>query len=365
MIGRLLYLTYIPLEDNPTSGSSVRPQKMKDALDSLGIEVKTFGGISNNIGLRKRTVKEIKNLLKTWRPDACYIEPPAGPMFFYGDVGLIKQLHRMGIPMSIFYRDAYWKYPEFGAENELTVKDRIKRSIVKCMQMYQWDVFRKSIDLIYFPSMTMAKEFDCPRKDTLPPGGFVPDVKEKNELSQPLQFIFVGGATRNYGTHMTLEAFSKANNTGTVAKLFYICPEKQWAGLGLDITAYSDWLEVVHTSGDDNLKPYYEKADVALLTAPKTFYRDFAVPIKIFEYLSYLKPVLVTDCTETAKIIRDNQIGWIVKDDPDCIANKIQELCSYPDEIYGVKEHMKTARSNNLWSSRAEKVIKDLESIKA
>ena len=128
------------------------------------------------------------------------------------------------------------------------------------------------------------------------------------------------------------------------------------------------WVNVdykLHGTTRAYQRSYYEKADVALLTAPKTFYRDFAVPIKIFEYLSYLKPVLVTDCTETAKIIRDNQIGWIVKDDPDCIANKIQELCSYPDEIYGVKEHMKTARSNNLWSSRAEKVIKDLESIKA
>ena len=67
MIRKLLYLTYISLEDAPTSGSSVRPLKMKEALENLNIEVKTFGGIDNNIGLRKKTVAAVKKLLKTWR----------------------------------------------------------------------------------------------------------------------------------------------------------------------------------------------------------------------------------------------------------------------------------------------------------
>ncbi len=365
MINRLLYLTYIPLEDNPSSGSSVRPQKMKAALDSLGIEVKTFGGINNNIGLRKKTVKEVKALLKTWSPDACYIEPPSGPLFYYGDVRLIKRLHRMGIPMSIFYRDAYWKYPEYSADNKKAIINRTKRLIIKCMQSHQWNVFRKNIDIIYFPSMTMAKEFVCPRKDTLPPGGFIPDVKEKKDLSQPLQFIFVGGAARDHGTHLTLNAFNKVNRSGIIAKVIYICPEEQWNGLGIDKAEYSEWLEVVHTSGDDNLKPYYERADVALLTAPKTVYRDFAVPIKIYEYMSYLKPILVTDCTETAKIVNENQIGWVVNDNSDSVAAKITELCAHYEKVYQIQENMKTARSNNLWLSRAEKVINDLDSIKA
>ena len=123
-------------------------------------------------------------------------------------------------------------------------------------------------------------------------------------------------------------------------------------------------LEVVHTSGDENLKPYYEKADVALLTAPRTFYRDFAIPIKIFEYMSYLKPVLVTNCTETARIVNENNTGWVTEDTVDAVAEKIMYLCSNPDEVMKVKESMKQARQNNLWRSRAEKVILDLERIK-
>lgn len=192
MIHKLLYLAYIPLDEIPTSGSSVRPQKMKEALESLGIEVKAFGGMDNNLSLRKKAVADVKTLLKTWQPDACYIEPPSGPMFYYGDVGLIKKLHKRKIPISIFYRDAYWKYPEYSAEKKQSVTERLKHVVIKWMQVHQWNVFRNHIDLIYFPSVSMAKEFVCPHKDVLPPGSFIADVEEKAELSMPLQFIFVG-----------------------------------------------------------------------------------------------------------------------------------------------------------------------------
>ncbi len=365
MINKLLYLTYISLDDLPTSGSSVRPQKMKEAFESLGIEVRTFGGMNNNLAARKKTVADIQKILKTWQPDACYIEPPSGPLFYFGDVQLIKKLHRMNVPLSIFYRDAYWKYPEFsGGEKKLPTGKQFKNYIIKQMQIRQWNVFRRYIDLIYFPSLTMAKEFDCPNKDALPPGGFVPDAEWKEKLSDPLQFIFVGGASRNYGTELTIEAFAELNETDIRAKLTYICPENQWNALGIDKTQYKEWLELVHTSGDENLRPYYEKADVALLTAPRSFYRDFAVPIKLFEYMSYLKPILVTDCTETARVVNDNQAGWVTEADVESVVHKLKELCDHPDEISRIKTHMEDARRNNLWISRAQKVIRDLEQIR-
>ena len=360
MIKKLLYLTYITLEDVPKTGSSVRPLKMKNAFESLDIEVRTFGGISNNIQIRKKTVKEILGVIKTWKPDACYIEPPSGPLFYYGDIILIKKLHKMGIPMSIFYRDAYWKYPEYSAEKKLSLVDKIKRFVIKIAQKHQWNVYKTNMDIIYFPSYTMAKEFDCPRKEILPPGGFEPNSNEKKVLSKPLQFIFVGGAARNHGTFLTLEAFEKLNKSEIRGKVTYVCPKAQWDGLGIDKDNYKGWLEVIHTSGDDNLKQLYERADVALLTAPRTFYRDFAVPIKIFEYISYLKPVLVTDCTETAKIVDSNHVGWVTKDDVESVYQKLQDLCDNPEKIIMVREHMKEVRGSNLWISRAEKVISDL-----
>lgn len=363
MIKKLLYLTYITLDDAPKTGSSVRPLKMKEAFESLNIELKVFGGANNNISVRKTTVMKINKLLNVWKPDACYIEPPSGPFFYYGDVILIKRLHRMGIPTAIFYRDAYWKYPEYSAEKRLSYKEWIKRFVVKMMQLHQWSVFKKKIDLIYFPSQLMAKEFECPRKDVLPPGGFLPAVREKAELSTPIQFIFVGGAARNYGTFLTIDAFEKLNKMGVIAKLIYICPESQWNALGIDKEKHKEWLEINHTSGDEKLKYFYERSDVALLTAPRTFYRDFAVPVKLFEYISYLKPVVVTDCIETAKVVNENRCGWVTNDDVDSVTAQLQYLCDHPQEILEKKREVEEARKNNLWVCRAEKVIFDLDNM--
>lgn len=361
---KLLYITFISLEDIPTSGSSVRPQKMRNAFKETGHEVVIIDGMNNNLSARKNAVKRVKKLIKTWVPEACYIEPPSGPMFYYGDVQLIKFLHKKRVPISIFYRDAYWKYPEFAKERTQSFVEKLKSIIIRRMQIHQWNVFRKYIDIIYFPSKMMAKEFDCPHKDVLPPGGFVPEFKEKAGLSDPIQFIFVGGAAQNYGTYLTISAFDKVNEDSIKAKVFYICPEEQWNSLGIDKEKYKDWLEIIHTSGDENLKPYYEKADLALLTAPRSFYRDFAVPIKIYEYMSYLKPVLVTNCTETERIVKDNHIGWVVEDSTEAVAAKVEYLCEHTDEVLEVRAGMERVRSNNLWASRAQKVIKDLEGVK-
>lgn len=363
MISKLLYLTYIPLNEMPTTGSSVRPQKMKEALESLDIEISTFGGINNDIKLRKKTVKNIKKLLKEWKPDACYIEPPSGPFFYYGDVQLIRFLHKKRIPSAIFYRDAYWRFPEYAIEKKESFIQKIKRIIIKCMQIRQWNIINNNIDIIYFPSKTMAKEFNCPKKDILPPGAFIAKCNEKSELSNILQYIFVGGAAKNHGTFITINAFKQYNENGIKAKLIYVCPKTQWDSIGINKDLYKEWLEVIHTSGDENLKTLYEKADISILTAPRTFYRDFAVPVKIYEYISYLKPVLVTDCTETARVVSENNIGWIVHDNVDSIVKELDYLENHKQEIINIKNNMKRVRNENLWESRARKIINDLELI--
>ena len=101
--------------------------------------------MNNNLSARKNAVKKVRDLLKTWIPDACYIEPPSGPMFYYGDIGLIKLLHKKQVPIAIFYRDAYWKYPEYTQEGKQFLRNRIKHFIIRAMQIYQWNVFKKNI----------------------------------------------------------------------------------------------------------------------------------------------------------------------------------------------------------------------------
>lgn len=360
---KLLYINFIDMDVPPATGSSVRPLKMFASFQSLGLDLMTLSGMNNQLSVRRRNIADLWKKLKTWQPDMCYIEPPSGPMFYPGDLRLIRSLHRAGVPISLFYRDAYWRYPDFYMPSNPSLKERLKYLVIMMMQRFQWRFFNRHVDIIYFPSLIMAREFG--HEQTLPPGAFIPQAREKAQLSRPLQFIFVGGAHRNYGTFLTLDAFRALNADEVRAKLFYICPESQWNALGIDAAACGDWLEVIHTSGDENLRPYFEQSDVALLTAPRTFYRDFAVPIKIFEYISYLKPILVTDCTETARIVEENRVGWVVKDDVESITRQLRALCDHPEQIEAMRAGMAGAREANLWTARARRVIEDLAAVRA
>ena len=358
---KLLYITFIDMDAPAKTGSAVRPKKMLAAFEALGADVTLLSGKNNNRPLRKAQARRFMAEIQQGSYDCCYIEPPSGPMFCNDDVKLIKKIHEADIPMGLFYRDAYWKYPEYYLTKDSRLSDKLKHRVIRVMQQRQWRVFADCCKVVYFPSQMMADGFACDNADILPPGSFDPHV-ESGDLQQPLRFIFVGGAAKNHGTFLTLDAFEQVNGNGVKCTLTYVCPKDQWEGLGLTARAQEDaaWLKVAHASGDDELAKHYAQADVAILAAPRTPYRDFAVPIKVFEYLSYLKPMLVTNCTETARIVSDNGIGWVVEDDCGAIAEKIAWLADNPEEIKVIKGAMQVARDNNLWEKRAEKVLLDL-----
>lgn len=360
---KLLYIAFIDLERPPTSGSSVRPLKMLAAFKEIGCEVLVLSGQNNDIAQRRRRIKEIKKALAYFRPDCCYIEPPSGPMFCRSDLALIWELHKEGVPIGLFYRDAYWKYTDYYQSKHVPILERLKTEVIKQMQISQLKFFARACDILYFPSKSMADEFDVPCKLVLPPGCFEPTIsKPRDKKHKCLHALFVGGAAKNHGTYLTLEAFEIANRTGVRCELTYVCPQQQWTDLGVDAhdQRYKEWLRVVHASGDENLIAYYEWADITLLTAPRTHYRDFAVPVKLYEYMSYLKPMLVTDCIETAKVVNENKVGWVVKDNANDIANALVELSNNPSLVSSYRECMITARATNLWTIRAKKVIEEL-----
>lgn len=363
----LLYITFVDLTKEADTGSSVRPQQMLKAFLSLGCNVKVLSGWNNQRSVRKKNVKIILKWLKKNTPKMCYVEPPSGPFFCIIDLILLYRLNKKNIPIGLFYRDAYWKFPNFAAEEKQSGIEIIKSLIVRQMQLRDWFIFNSVCSHIFFPSKTMAALFTATNKSELPPGCVMREelVQDKEFINKEsaLTFIFVGGATKNYGTHLTLESFQKANLEGLKAKLIYVCPEEQWRLMpeAFHKEDYKEWLTVLHMCGDKSLSSLYEKADIAILTAPRNTYRDFAVPVKIFEYLSYLKPVLVTDCVETGKIVRDNHIGWVVNDDVNSIAQKIEYLYYNKHEIAQLTKDCAIARQKNTWQVRAKMVINILE----
>jgi glycosyltransferase involved in cell wall biosynthesis len=365
---KLLYITYIDTKQKPTSGSSVRALKMLEAFKELGCEIMLLEGWNSKDGLeeRKRNVHAMRERLKEERPDACYVEVPSGPLFCREDVLILKETREKGVPLSIFYGDAFWKFPEFaGSEVVGGLKNRAKQKVVAWMQRYDWSLYRKVATRIYFPSSTMAEHFDFASKGVSFPGTFnAPQslLDKKNDIPMA---VYVGGATYRYGAHLLLDAFDRVNSEGIRVRLTFICQDSAWRQLPREYRAFEEkeWLLRLSASGDEALAPLYAGADFACLPLRRNIYNDFAMPIKLFEYISYRKPIIATDCIEQAAFIRENGIGLVAPDTTEGYARAILEFLALGEtEKETLKRNMDATGERNTWRHRAQAVLDDFKS---
>lgn len=349
----ILYITFIDFGELK-SGSSVRPQKMYHAFADLGHKVKLLEGQQNRRAQRRERVRETLSWLDTHKPDLCYIEPPAGPFFNRIDLRLIRKVHAMGVPVALFYRDAYWKFADWWG-----VKGP-KRWVLTHMHKRDLRVFQKNCDILYFPSPTMADLFDFPRRKPLPPGG---EVRCEPHRKLFRTIVYVGGISEKYGSLPLLRAVELLQEKGVDVRLTLVCREAEMAHLDKRYRQ-AGWLEIRHASGDEELAPIYAQADAGLLPMKRDFYMDFAVHVKMFEYMGYGLPVIATDCVETKRIIDRYGCGLTCKDDAASLAGAIEQFYSDPDRIAVLRQNVVRAMEENQWKNRAQTVVEDLSALR-
>lgn len=362
---KLLYITFIDMDKPPKSGSGVRPQRMYEAFKSLGYDIKLLSGIGNNHSVRKKGTKEISSWLESNKPDICYIEPPSGPFFYLCDRNLIRKIHRMGIPVGIFYRDAYWKFPEFeGTELKLSFVARCKRMLIRIMQKRDLRLIKKCCPVVYFPSKLMSSYFDFKDMQILPPGCF--EIENDRINNQVCTAIYTGGASIRYGIKLLLDSAISINSEKTTLNLKLVCQEAGWRNFCSEYPQYAkyegEWLEVYHLNAGEELEKLYTECDYAIVPILKNLYNDFAVPVKLFEYLSHQLPVVVTDCEETGAFVKKHNIGLVAKDNEKDFSSALIKMTENKSLRNEFINNCVSARNENLWAKRAEKVIDDLYS---
>lgn len=356
----VLCITYIDF-DSAQSGSSVRPQSMYRAFEECGCTVKLLSGQQNRRGRRRAAVRETLDWLKTNKPDICYVESPTGPVFNTIDHRLLKRVRAMGIPIGLFYRDAYWKYGLVRLGKGLLPV--LKAIVIRAMQTRDLRLFKKRCDIIYLPSELAAQEWGFENPTVLPPGCTLPELVAV-ELAEP-RAIYVGGVNRRYGVYMLLDAFKRVNNGETCVTLTLVCREKEWAALEPEYRALADeaWLDVKHANGNA-LSALYQKASFAMCTLQKDAYNDLAVPIKLLEYVAYGKPVIGSDCTELSRFIESNNVGIVTAFDAAAIADAIVRLGTDDELRQRLADNCLVAREKHAWTQRAGQVVRELSGIK-
>lgn len=332
---------------NLQSGSRVHPYKMYQAFLRLGYQVDLMAG---DVGTRRKAFANVRTDRKDYA--FCYSEPASYPVHPFLDYSIYLYLKRRGIPIGIFYADAYWRFPDY-----FNVRG-IKRA--ELLLRYKSDLwlYNRVASALFFPSSSFADTFDTRiSKVILPPGG-ENRVDTERDLSQPVRAIYVGGITYRYGFDLLLRCFGLINQSRQ-AVLELVCRKQELDTASNDIRRLLDspWLNIHHISGEA-LEALYGTVHIGVVPIRRDAYNDMAMPVKLFEYLSFGLPVVVTDCPEMSRFVKKNGCGLVCKDDAQSLAKSIRLLISDRDLYKRLsRSAMRTILQDNLWEDRARTVV--------
>ena len=355
----ILYITFIK-QGIVDSGSSLRPMRMQEALTELADELIVLSGEqSRNRGQnqeRLNNIAHVKALIKNKPIDLCYIESDTYPILLEQDYTLIKEIIKRKIPTAYFYRDCY-RHPAF----KYLVKrkgfvNNLKDHYLDFMQ-YRTDRLVGKMSLVYFPSELMSQLFKYKHVGVLPPA-----IKDYHDYAHENTntAIYVGALSDLYGFDVLIEAYKILNQIGNY-KLILVCRKAEYAARKQELEGYS-WLEIHHASGDA-LTPLYQRASVGLLPR-KGAYNEFAVPVKLYEYLANGLPVISTHAQEMTKILTENNVGLSTECNAQSYAEGIKSVIDHSDILKGMQASIGTFIANgNTWNDRAKKVIEDCQKI--
>lgn len=368
------FIVYFPYKlREQTSGSAVRPVKMLEAFKELaekqGLEMITIYGESAD---RKQAFANLYNDVNPKDILFCYMENATIPIWLTDanhlpkkplmDLTFLKYLKTNQIPLGVFYRDIYWKF-----DSLYKVKPVVKQIMISLFRI-ELALYKKYADVFYLPSLYMNEYVGVQNSEVtdLPPGGVNKLNEQPKTVSRPVTAIYVGGINPRYGVYDTLEAFKKLNEQSTKIKLTLVCRKEEFALYHELMQPYieQEWLEIHHVYGEQ-LSPLYHKASFGIVPIKCDPYNDFAVAVKLFEYISYGLPVLATNCKAQVDIVEKSKLGIVVPDNSTGILGGLTKFAD-ADVLEQYKDKVQSSLlTEHLWFHRAEKVFNTLTHLSA
>lgn len=341
------------------TGSGVRPAKMRDAFEDAGYEVHEVAGYGAE---RAESLRRLRwDLRRGLKLDFAYGENSTMPTLLtqkhhlpthpFVDYSLLQLLRRYDIPTGLFYRDVYWRFPAY-----LEDVGRLIATGTKTLYNAELIAYRK-LDRVYLPSTKMATFVPWIKKEQvaeLPPGGAIHDSRRNPDGE--LTLLYVGNVSEYYRMHELFQAVTATDGV----KLIFCTPQEAWEAVGAEYPlGDSGQIEIAHARGPE-LLPLFARAHACLLTVEPATYRDFAAPVKLFEYIGHGKPVLATSGTHAGELVESVGAGRQVDYSAEAISRQLRDLRDDRDALRALTDRVEQVRDEHTWRARAEQVASDL-----
>ena len=264
------------------------------------------------------------------------------------DVAFLGLARALGIPVLTYVRDAYQLFA--GEYPPSSLRKRAGTALFRPAIR----ALRAASTWLAFPTRGLASAVlgtaghDAP---LLPPGSPAPVVVPRNHGANRL--LFVGDARLPaHGADRLIQVISHARSQGVAVELTVVCREGQEPP-----APHPDWLRIERAEGDA-IHGLLPDVLATVIPRPRTAYNDLALPVKLYEYLAFGRPLLVTDCAEQAALVRSTDAGVVVGDDSEALASGIARLASSsPERLAAWSEAAHRAAMAHAWPRRAERIL--------
>ncbi len=363
--GEMIFHHPFPLMSGPKSGSQVRPKRMLESFRRLGYEVvEVTGYVPERVPMMRSIARDVK---AGRRFQFCYSEsvtsptalsePHHLPLHPMADPAFFKSLKDGGIRTGLYYRDIHWRFNQYNETVPLA-----KRIVAKAFYGLDLIWYSKLVDIVYLPDLGMSASIPCAgrfRFEPLPPGAALRSgQRSRTDRDGLLRLIYIGSITPPHNdVSPLLHAVASTPN----AALTISCPEMETKVLSEYPTELFDGVTIVHL-GSEQLDELYSGADVACLIYSAHPYRDFAMPVKLFESIGHLTPSIANADTAAGRFIARNGIGWTF-DDESGLRLTLKRLADDPTLVEAKRAVLRDVAPSHTWEARAETVAHDLETL--
>lgn len=361
-MGKIKLGVFIPYAiADPRKAPSIRAINMVSSLKKIvDIEVITtleayplFNSINFDIPFIKilekplRISSEIRSIVMNNDIDAMYIEA-MGTCLYAFDYWFLNKKMAQDVPLFPFIRDLYWLFP-----GELKPTFTIERWYRYMNREFNW--YLKNSNAVFLPSSSMKAQVPFSNTYALPPAGD-PRRCINKELPDNHNVVFTGGISKTTGIIQLLEAMSLVR--------------KQHPDAKCTIVGKGDPEVIKKIMKTENVKFFGEvqfheipkilsEAYLTIIPRTQTTHNNFALPLKLFDYMSCSRPVVVTDCSEMATFVNENKIGVVSKDDTaEQMSKSMIYLMDNPSVAQQFANNAFDAIVNNhSWDCRAKELI--------
>lgn len=361
---RVIFHHPLPIDRDGASGSSVRPLRMLKALETMA-EVWTVTGDSRE---RAAAIGEVKGAMRRGLTfDLMYSESATLPTALtdndrvprhpFLEPSFFRTCRRSGVPIGLFYRDIYWRFPGFAEK-----QSRLRRVLARAAFRYDLAWYRNVLDVMYLPSLPMLEYVPISRSvaaKALPPGTEISATAQPDE-DGPLEVLYVGGLSEMYDLRRFVEALGAVDGV----RLTLCTRTEEWLEVR---STYEPLLgsntRVVHESGSQ-LRDTMARAHLATVCVEPNLYRSFAAPVKLFDGVGMGLPVVASKGTHAAGLVEDFGLGWTVDCDVDAIRTLFAHLATHRSEVTAARSRVLAGREEQTWEARARQVIRDLKGVR-